>query len=351
VSGVGTGPGQDPVTLRAVAAYAGVSKSLVSRVLQDSPHVSADRRNAVQRAIRELGYRPNTTARSLTQRRTRAIGVLVNDLRQPWFVDFLEGLNPTLHERDLHAFVGDGRLDRATDERLLRAFMEMRVDGLVLAGSMTPSATITEAASWLPTVAAGSRDFELPHVDVIAQDDLLAASIAMEHLYGLGHRLIGHVAGHPARVFELRQAGYESFMTARGLTDHIVVQACDTTEQGGYRATMHLLDNGAQRRPTALLVANDLACVGAMAAVHDLGLAMPGDVSLVGFDNSSLARLRQISMTSVDVAAAAVGERSALLLTERIANPSLPARERLLTPRLDVRNSTAAPRDPYPAGS
>jgi DNA-binding LacI/PurR family transcriptional regulator len=332
------------VTLRAVAAHAGVSKSLVSRVLQGSPHVSEERRRVVEKAIAELGYRPNATARSLTQRRTHAIGVLVNDLRQPWLVDFLGGLQMVLFSHGLHPFLGDGRLDRATDEQLLRVFMEMRVDGLVLAATMPESTTITEAARWLPTVVAGGRDFDLPHIDTIAQDDALASTLALDHLYELGHRRIGHIGGDRSRVFHLRRSSYEKWMKSRRLARFISVQPCDTTEEGGYRAARDLLDMPAGVRSTAVLAANDLSCVGGLSAARDLGLDVPADVSFASFDNSFLARMRHLQLTSVDLSADEVGRLSAKHLVERIAQPDLPAREHLITPFLVIRESTAAPR-------
>ncbi len=331
------------VTLRAVAARAGVSKSVASRVLQGSPHVSDQRRLAVEAAIRELGYRPNATARSLTERRTRAVGVLMHDLRQPWFVDLLEGLDRSLGVDGLHPFVGDGQVNRTSDQRLLEAFMEMRVDGLVLAGTVPPSTTIAEAAAWLPTVVAGNRDFELPAVDVVAQDDALGAELALDHLAGLGHQRIAHIAGETGRVFEIRRATYLSWMRRHSLADHVAVAECDTTEEGGYRAGLRLLERDRLERPTAVFVANDLSCVGAMAAARDRGLDVPGDLSIVGFDNSVLARMRYIALTSVDIAPARVGELAGAALLERMAHPDMPARQQLVTPTLEVRCSTAAP--------
>ena len=337
---------REAVTLRGVAARAGVSKSLVSRVLQGSPHVSEERRHAVETAIHELGYRPNAAARSLSRRRTDAIGVLMHDLRQPWFVDFLEGLDRTLRANGLHPLVGDARVDRASNERLLGVFMEMRVDGLVLAGTLPPSTTLAEATERLPTVVAGNRDFDLPHVDVVAQDDWAGAGLALDHLAALGHRRIGHVAGTGGKVFELRRASYETWMRGHGLGEQASVAECDTTEEGGYEAALGLLSRRGVR-PTALFVANDLACLGVMAAAGDLGLRVPGDISVVGFDNSVLARMRYIALSSVDISPGRAGEIAGNLLVERIAEPTRPARHQLLTPTLEVRRSSGPPpRDP-----
>jgi DNA-binding LacI/PurR family transcriptional regulator len=333
------------VTLRAVAAHAGVSKSLVSRVLQGSPHVSDESRAAVEQAIKELGYRPNGAARSLTQRRSDTVGILVNDLSQPWLVDFMEGLHISLYERGLIPLLGDGRLDRATDEHLLRKFMEMRVDGLVLAATMPPSTTITEASRWTPTVISGGRDFDLPHVDTVAQDDFLGSRLALDHLYELGHRRIAHIGGDESRVFRIRATSYEQWMRERKLARHIRQINCDTTERGGYVAAQRLLATRAGAQPTAVLVANDYSCVGAMSAARELGLEVPGDVSFVGFDNSILARMHHIALTSVDVAAQEVGRVSAKYLFERMSAPELIAREHLVTPHLVIRTSTAPPRE------
>src|SRR3954454_5195920 len=160
-----------PATIRTVAERAGVSKSLVSLVLQGSPKVSDQRRRAVERAIRELNYRPNVIARQLTERRTNTVGVLLNDLRNPWFVDCLEGLTSALHDDGLRTVLADGRLDRATSDDMVRGFVDMQGDGLVLVGSMAASSLFAEVAARVPTVAAASRDITLPDVDVVANDD------------------------------------------------------------------------------------------------------------------------------------------------------------------------------------
>ena len=131
-------------TLATVAARAGVSKSLVSLVLRDSPKVSPASREAVRQAVAELGYRPNAAARQLAERRSRTIGVLLNDIRQPWFADMLDGLTPVLHADGKHILLGDGRIDRMMDETLTWSFFELGVDGLVLAGSIPLSRAIID---------------------------------------------------------------------------------------------------------------------------------------------------------------------------------------------------------------
>ena len=187
----GTGPGGSAEsasaagrrpTLETVAARAGVSKSLVSLVLRNSPKVSPASRAAVMAAVDELGYRPNAAARLLAERRSRTVGVLLNDLRQPWFADLLDGLTPVLHAGGKHILLGDGRIDQAMDETLSWSFLDLGVDGLVLAGSVLVSPAVTSVASRIPTVAVGGLDPGLPRVDVLANDNHLGGTLAVRHL-------------------------------------------------------------------------------------------------------------------------------------------------------------------------
>lgn len=325
-------------TVRSVAAHAGVSKSVVSRVLQGASNVSPQARAAVEAAIAELGYRPNATARSLTQRRTNAVGVIVNDLRQPWFAGMLEGLGAALAEHGLHVVVGDGRIDRTLDDRLVNALMDMRVDGLVLAGSMRPSPLITEAAALIPTVVAGGRDIDLPCVDTVSQDDALGMRLALDHLWRLGHRRIAHVAGDAGRVFELRSTAYADWMRAHSLTPAMAVG--ETTEGGGYAAAVRLL--GSAHAPTAILAGNDVMALGVLAVARETGAAVPGDLSVVGFDDTFLAGMRYIDLTSVHASPLEIGSRTAARLVQRIEQPRAEANVELVVPSLTVRGTTSA---------
>ncbi len=325
-------------TLETVAARAGVSKSLVSLVLRDSPKVSAASREAVLRAVEELGYRPNAAARLLAEQRSRTVGVLLNDLRQPWFADMLDGLTPVLHAAGKQILLGDGRIDRMMDETLTWSFLDLGVDGLVLAGSVPVSPTVTDVASKIPTVAVGGMDPGLPHVDVLANDNHLGATLAVRHLLDLGHRRIAHISGLPAAAGSRRVQGYEDTMRLAGLGAHVLVERGDMTEEGGYRAAVRLLSR--TDRPTAIFAANDMSCIGALSAAAALGVRVPGELSLVGFDNSALARLRALWLTSVDGTAYVMGQQAARTLMARIEHPDAPGETQLMPPRLEVRGSS-----------
>lgn len=337
----GGGPKGRRPTIQHVAERAGVSKSLVSLVLRNSPKVSPHKREAVLRAAAELNYRTNSAARSLAEQRSRTVGVLLNDLHQPWFADMLSGLTPPLHARDKRVLLGDGQLDRLTDERLTSTFLEMGIDGLVLAGTMPVSPAITKMAGEVPTVVVGNRDIDVPCVDTVANDDSAGGGLATRHLIELGHTRIAHISAPTGAVGTLRQQAYEREMRAHGLGTYITIESGELTEDTGYQAAHRLLSREAP--PTAIFAANDLSCMGALAAAAELGIRIPDQLSLVGYDNSHLAKLRCIWLTSVDGAAVEVGRQATDALLARIEEPARPATTRLITPTLQVRGSTAPP--------
>ncbi|RAY13648.1 LacI family transcriptional regulator [Actinomadura craniellae] len=330
-------PGAVPTpkpTIRNVAERAGVSKSLVSLVMRGSPHVSERRRQAVLKAARELGYRPNAVARSLVEGRTRLIGAIVADLHNPFFAEFLDGLQESLHGEGLRMLVGSGRWDPLFEAEAVEAFLEMRVDGLVLL-SVVPD-SLNEAAASVPVVVVGERD--VGGVDIVVDDDELGASLAVDHLVELGHRRIAHIEGARSTTARYRRAGYEAAMARHGLADQVIVEPGDFTEEGGYRAARALLTR--EPRPTAIFAPNDLVATGALSAADELGLKVPGDVSIVGYDNTHLAAIRHISLTSVDQPRRDMGRAAAEMLCARIDVPGKEPRQTLVMPHLVVRSTT-----------
>ena len=331
-----------PSTIRDVADRAGVSKSLVSLVLRGSERVRPEKREAVLRAVRELGYRPNAAARSLSEQRTRTVGVLLNDLRNPWFVDLLDGLNPLLHDNGLHMLLADARLNRRTGQDPAGPLLDLRVDGLVVVGTLPDPAALGTVAERIPVVVAGAREPVPPGVDVVAGDDEQGARLITEHLIALGHRRIAHIAGYGA-VGELRRRSFEATMRARGREDGALVEPSDMTEEGGYRATVRLLSRPGP--PTAVLAVNDIASVGALSAAEELGLRVPRDLSVTGYDNTSISSLRHVWLTTVDNAGHEVGRRAARCLLDRFETPGAPGRVHLAAPALEIRGTTAPPPD------
>ncbi|MET9017923.1 LacI family DNA-binding transcriptional regulator, partial [Streptomyces olivaceoviridis] len=175
-----------PPTIRDVAERAGVSKSLVSLVLRGSGPVRPEKREAVLRAVRELGYRPNAAARSLSEQRTRTIGVLLDDLRNPWFVELLDGLNSLLHAAGLHMLLADARLGRRMGHDLAEPFLDLGVDGLVVVGTVPDAGGLGALARRMPVVVAGAREAQPPGVDVGGGGDERGAPRAPQPQHGVG---------------------------------------------------------------------------------------------------------------------------------------------------------------------
>lgn len=328
-------------TIRDVAERAGVSKSLVSLVLRDAEHVSEARRQKVERAIIELGYRPNRSARSLSTARTDAIGVLLNDLRNPWFIDLLAGLTTSLHEAGLGSIIADSHTDARAGKHSVDTLVAHGVDGLVVVGTTTESDSIVAASSLLPVVIAGTLEPELARGDVVVNDDYAGATMATRHLIDLGHRRIAHLQG-PGRIGELRMQGYRDTMSAAGLSGLVTVTFGGMNEDTGYPAARELLS--AAPPPTAVVAFNDMTAIATLSAADDLGLAVPGDVSVTGYDDTSLARMRHLSLTSVDNGNFAVGLQAGRFLIERLADPNLSPRRHTVTTELHVRTSSTEPK-------
>jgi len=323
-----------------VAARAGVSKSLVSLVLQGRGRVSAERRATIQQAIDELGYRPNSRARGLSLNRSNTVGVLLNDLSNPWFVDLLGGLSTTLHSSGLSPLLADSQTDQRIGVSSVDKLLAQDVDGLVIVGTTSEEEALVRAAEQVPVVLAGTRDPDLPRGDVVVNDDFAGSRAATTHLLDLGHTRIAHLAG-PGRIGSLRREGYQSALIAAGLDPDAYLETGGRSEESGYAAARRLLST--PQRPTAILAFNDVAAIGVLSAADDLGLQVPADLSLVGYDNTYLARIRHISLTSVDNGNFAVGAQAGRFLVERIATPTLPGRVHVVPTTLEVRGSTSAP--------
>jgi DNA-binding LacI/PurR family transcriptional regulator len=329
----------DRPTIFDVASRAGVSKSLVSLVLRGQPGVSESRRKAVLRAAQELGYRPNAAARSLVQQRTHTVGALLSDMGNPWFIDLLDSVRSELTSLGLNLFLSEAH-QLETDSSVLDAFIEARVDGLLFLGTMPVTDSLTAAARSMPAVVVSGREPDLPRVDVVSGDDRAGAASAVAHLIDLGHTRIAHLAG-TGRAAELRTEGYRAEMLRHGLGDAVQVEVSDRSESGDVRAAQALLDETI--RPTAILANNDYAALIVMSHAQSIGLSVPLDLSVVGYDNSYLARTGYIGLTTVDNNYAEMGRLAAHQMVRRIDTPDAPRGVTLLDPILRTRRTSAPP--------
>jgi DNA-binding LacI/PurR family transcriptional regulator len=321
-------------TIYDVAKHAGVSPSLVSLVLQSPARVSDKRREAVQAAMSELGYRPSRAATTLASSRTKSIGLVIDDYRNLWFVDLLRGMESVLSELGYHVMLadsqpGENRIKEATD-----GLLAMHVDALVIAAE--PSESML-ARTWVPTVVAGWRMGVPTGADLITNDDDGGGGMAASHLLGLGHTRIGHLSGSDGASAH-RRAGFRRQIQAAGV-ELLIAESEGTSEEDGYAAASWLLE----RYPdtTAIFAANDTMAMGAFAALKGRGLRVPVDISVIGYDNSPLAKSRYLDITSVDNRSDLVGIDIGHRLLARIQDPAIKPQRTLIDPVLVVRSTTA----------
>jgi Transcriptional regulators len=318
-------------TIYDVAEAAGVSKSLVSLVLRGSNRVSDASRAAVEVAIAELGYRPNRAATDLAAARTMLVGVLIDDFANPWFVDLLRGISQVLSPAGYRLSV----LDNTSMQDSIDAILSMRADGVVVARDV-PVELMMEGAP--PVVVAGTREDIPPEVDVVANDDEFGGRMAAEHLLALGHRCVAHI-GAGGGAAAARRRAFDAAMRSAGGEVVCTDYTGPATESAGFDTSIQIL----RTHPdvTALFAANDVMAIGAMGAARELGRSVPGEVSIIGYDDTFLARTRLISLTTIDDSGFAVGHEAAQLLLSRMSGEAGPAVRRTLDPALVVRGTTA----------
>lgn len=325
-------------TMDDVARRAGVSRALVSLVMRDSDKVSDRSRFAVREAADALGYRPNLSARHLASRRTRTLGLVINDLHNPYFASVVDGVKGAADGTGYRILLNSAFLNAQDERAALESFIDFNVDGVILTGSRVRAAVIEEVGRSIPVVVA-SRPMESDRVDTVNNDDQLGASIVVDHLVELGHRQIAHIDGGRGGSSRQRRAGYRSAMRRHGLEPHVV--GGHFTEASGVAGVDRLL---ASKVPfTAVFAGNDMSAIGALDALDESGRRVPEDVSLVGYDNTFVAALRPIDLTTIDQGRDHIGRLAVELLIERIERGRTEARHLVHPPRLVVRTTTAPP--------
>jgi DNA-binding LacI/PurR family transcriptional regulator len=332
-------------TIIDVAHRAGVSKSLVSLVMRGAPNVSEERRRAVLEAAAELRYRPNAMAQILVRRRSFVIGVMLSDLHNPFFTAVVDGISAHAHTADYRALINTGDRSPGSERDAVETLLRLRTDGIVLAGTVIDAATIDRVGREVPLVLA-SRVTRSRVVDSVVTDDVAGAGLAVEHLVGLGHRRIAHITGGRGAGSRHRATGYRRAMGRHGLARVVSVVPGSYTEMGGIDGVRRLDSEGAL--PTAIVAPNDLAAIGVLQALEARGLSVPGDVSVVGYDDSHLASLEHIALTSVRQDPMGIGSTAVELLLERLDHGRTGPRHVVLEPGFTIRATTGPPREAPP---
>ncbi len=328
------------VTIRDVAARAGVSVATVSKVINERYGVSAATLARVRAVIEELGYEASLVAQSLRNHRTNVIGILVADL-EPFSTELLKGAADAIRGSgfELVVYSAGGRTGDPLgwEKRYLSRLSGTLVDGAVL---VTPTVSL-EVVPGTPVVAVDPHTGP-SHLPTIDSDNLRGAQLATEHLLELGHRRIAFLAGRPdLQSAELRKTGYLRALTAAGITpdeDLIRIGAYDPEVSA---ASAHALLTGPDR-PTAVFAANDISAIATVGAARELGLAVPDDLSVVGFDNVPESALCSPPLTTVDQPIREMGHRAIRMLIALINGDDVERTHVTLDTGLVVRRSTRA---------
>jgi LacI family transcriptional regulator len=329
------------VTIQDVANAANVSVSTVSRVLNDKVDVAPETYERVQRVIGDLGYASSLAAKSMRSRKTNVIGLVVPDLEQAFCLNVVKGVNRAIEQLgyDLLVYSGGNSTNRswATREQQYVSLLNGSItDGIIV---VTPTAETF--ATHYPLVAVD------PHLDstdfpaVIATNHVGALS-AMEYLLDLGHRRIGFIGGRPDLQSAIRRLqGYKDSLRQANIPfDPDLVQIGDFTRETGYRCAQNLL--ALPVRPTAIFAANDRSAIGAIEAITEIGLKVPEDISVVGFDNIEEASFVNSGLTTVDQFISDMGRVAVEMLVKLIQNQPLENQLFRMPTKLIVRNTCRA---------
>lgn len=324
-------------TMVDVAERAGVSRALVSLVMRNAPNVSEHRRAAVLKAADELGYRPNVLARNLASHRTLTFGVIVNDLHNPFFAETIDGIDIEAKANGYRMLLASGRRSADGERSAIETLLDFRVDGIIMTGPRVPEGDIVSASKTVPTVLVG-RTIDSDKIDTVNNDEMLGAQLAVSHLLELGHTNIAHIDGGDGAGASGRRRGYERAIAEAGFAANTLVAPGDFTDRGGYAGASELLD--APVRPTAVFAANDQTAAGALDRFEDAGLRVPDDISIVGYDNTALAAMHHMSMTTINQPREEMGRIAFSLLLQRLNDERTQAVHHVVTPSLIVRRTT-----------
>jgi LacI family transcriptional regulator len=310
-------------------------------VINEHPTVTPATRARVELAVRDLGYIPNAVAGSLRSRRSKTVGLIIPDLTNPFFSELALHVERSAAVAGYNVILGNS--DNSVDQQrhYLRAFAERRVDGVILVPANEMRASFEFA---VPVIGV---DREVGGRPFVASDNVGGAKSAIEYLCALGHRLIGCVAG-PRELpnAHARRKGYEkiagSMLQTAGVDPSNYVVPGDFSYDAGYAAGRLLLEM--TPRPTAIFASSDQQAIGAMRAAADLGLAVPRDLSIVGFDDIPLAKLVMPRLTTVGQPVREIGVLAMQLLLDLLSGAAAPRpRRRLLATSLQIRESCAPP--------
>jgi DNA-binding LacI/PurR family transcriptional regulator len=332
-------------TLKEVADRAGVSTATVSRVLNGYPYIKDNTRKRVLKAIKDLEYRPSRVARRLRKRGAQILGLVIADISNPYYSAVIQSIENIAYANKYSMLLCNSSEEPERERMYLDVLLEEQVAGVIISPvdelSTSCKAFIDQG---IPIVAIDRRFRNLDFNSVLV-DNVMGAFDATNHLIQLGHQRIGLIAG-PSHLTtgRERQEGYEKAIVEKDLDlDKNLIRNGDFKQKSGYTITLELLQM--RDAPTAIFVSNNLMTLGALNAIHDLGLRIPQDVAIVGFDDLSWAPSLNPPLTAVAQPTHELGKWAANLLLQGVAGNSKEPVEIILKPSLIVRESCGYEKD------
>jgi DNA-binding LacI/PurR family transcriptional regulator len=333
------------VTIKDVAKVANVTPSTVSRVISNSPRISEKTKRKVRKAMEELGYLPNFKARSLANRSTQTIGLVMPNstdkvFQNPFFPEVIRGISKIAHSMEYALHISTGETEEEIYEGLVRMVQSGRVDGVILLYSRINDNVMSYLEEKkFPYTIIGKPYINSDGISHVDNDNFSAAKEVTKYLLKLGHKRIGFVAGSLKLMVTLeRKRGYESALLDAEITinnDYIVHE--EFLREGGQEAISELLS--LKEPPTALVVADDLMAFGMLNTLDEMGLRVPDDISIISFNNLLLSEVSRPPLTSVDINIYNLGLQSAKCLIEKIKQPDEPAKRIIIPYKVIERNS------------
>jgi DNA-binding LacI/PurR family transcriptional regulator len=323
--------------LEDVAAEVGLSPATVSLVLRNIAGPSAATRQKVLDAATRLGYRADRTASLLARRRTHLLGVMLH-VSSSFHAELTEDLLNAAEDVG-YDVVLSAVTRRRGEDRAIETLIDSRCEGLVLLGPESSAAQLNALGRQLPVVAVGRR-VAAAGVDVVRSADADGVGLAVDHLVGSGHRAIAFVDGGPGTIAADRRTGYLKAMARHGLAESAEVLPGDNTEEAGIRAGRRIATEPG--RPTAVITFNDRSALGLLDALSRAGIEVPGDLSVIGYDDSPAAQLAHVNLTTVSQDARRQAENAVAASVERLDGGRTHRRQVILPPRLVVRGTTGS---------
>ena len=330
--------GSAHVTLQTVAKLARVSPSTVSRILNGTAGVSQAKRDSVEDAIRVLGFRPNQIARSLAGGRTMTVGVLTQYIDSPFYGAGIRGIEDVLTEAGYVPIVTSGFWDIRQERDRVQSLLARRVDGLIILTSRLPDEELLEIANQLPVVVTG-RGLESPSLQTLNVDNVNAGWTAAKHLINLGHQDLAVITGpSDHQDSDERLKGIWLAIEGHGAVDQGLIVPGDYNEQGGHRAMRQIISRN--QSFTGVVTLNDQMAFGAMLALHQAGLRVPDDVSVVGMDDVAHSAYTIPPLTTVSLPMHDIGRRAAIMLLDVLSGPDKSMHSEILETSMIIRGST-----------